>query len=420
MPRGDNMRKIKLLLFAFIVSIFTCINVYAQLHVLAAVGSSIASSNYEHYSYSNTQIYRQGNEMFITSTVKNNKKKNSSICIEVLLFDENKNNIGVFNYNSAKDYETQFADYKIPSGGTVTFNHKIIDKYLANKEKNTLDDIAYFSIINENEYCKIGGYDNYYKKSYDSIVSDIGVVHSGTKFDIIVSKINRYIPIDGLNVGVGIGAVIVIVALIIFLAIWIAFGAFLNKLHNAMYGKTTPLAYVPIANSYLCVKMAFGKIIALSYLGVSLLAGLLTFLGLGFLVTITSLAEIAAFILDIIKLATGKYDLAYLDHIKTNVVDNYNTNDNNNQSFMNNNMSTDVNNNQAFNNQNQPNEYGYSQEDKVKESLMGVSTDKALDEDNSNNNFEDKMNVNLGSSNTNNEQNNNNDSGESDLSKFFR
>ena len=87
---------------------------------------------------------------------------------------------------------------------------------------------------------------------------------------------------------------------------------------------------------------------------------------------------------------------------------------------MNNNMNTDVNNNQSFNNQNQPNEYGYNQEDNVKESLMGVSTDKALDEDNSNNNFEDNMNVNLGSSNTNNEQNNNNDSGESDLSKFFR
>ena len=32
MPRGDNMRKIELLLFAFIVSIITCINVYAQEH----------------------------------------------------------------------------------------------------------------------------------------------------------------------------------------------------------------------------------------------------------------------------------------------------------------------------------------------------------------------------------------------------
>ena len=111
MPRGDNMRKIKLLLFAFIVSIITCINVNAQVPVLAAVGSTIVSSNYEHYSYSNTQIYRQGNELFINSTVKNNKKKNSSICIEVLLFDENKNNINKIKHKiSFEEAKTVFYD----------------------------------------------------------------------------------------------------------------------------------------------------------------------------------------------------------------------------------------------------------------------------------------------------------------------
>ena len=75
--------------------------------------------------------------------------------------------------------------------------------------------------------------------------------------------------------------------------------------------------------------------------------------------------------------------------------------------------SNSMNNNQSFNNQNQANEYGYSQDDNVKESLMGVSTGKALDEDNN-------IDVNTGSSNTNNNQTNNDDSEESDLSRFFR
>ena len=72
-------------------------------------------------------------------------------------------------------------------------------------------------------------------------------------------------------------------------------GKFLNKLHNAMYKTTTALAYVPIANNYLCVKMAFGKIIGLSYLGVVLLGSLIGLIGFGFISIIANLALIVAF-----------------------------------------------------------------------------------------------------------------------------
>ena len=407
------MKKIRLFIFTFIIAFITCVNVYAADPVLVPVNSSGVNNMFEHYSYSSTQVTREGNDLYYSSTIKNNTKKASNICIEILLFNKDEKNIGVFNYNSSKDYESQFSSYEIPSGGTVAFRYKIIDKYLANKDKDTLNDIAYFSVLSDNEYCKIGGYDNYYGKSFKSIVSNIGVVHSGTKFDALISKINKYIPIDGLNVGFGVGTIIIIVSIIIGLAIWIAFGAFLNKLHNAMYRKTTVLAYVPVANSFLCVKMAFGKIVAFSYLGVCLLGGLLTLVGFGFIIILAELVMFGAFILDIVKLITGNYDLCNLDNIKNNVVvDNFNNNGNNNN-FINNNTINMNNNNQSFNNQNQTNEYGYSQDDNVKESLMGVSTDKALDEDNN-------MDVNTGSSNTNNNQTNNDDSEESDLSRFFR
>ena len=415
------MKKLKLLLFTFIVAFVSCINVNAAEPFLVPVSSSFtanqgAINTFEHYTYDSNQIYKQGNELFFYSNIKNNTEKPRAICLEALLFDENKKNIGVFNYNSLKDYETQYASKKLQSGESISFNYKIINKYLADQKKNTLEDVAFYAFINDNQYCKVGGYNKYSGQSFDEIVSGIGTVKSGTKFDALVSQINKYIPIDGINVGLGVGAVIAIVVFIIVLALWIAFGSFLNKLHNAMYNKTTALAYVPIANSYLCVKMAFGKIIGLSYLGVSLLGGLLSIVGFGFVVAIANLALIEAFVLDIVKLVTGKYDLCYLDNANNNViVDNFNKNNNNNNNFINNDNNNVVTEFENPNDQKQANEYGYSQDNNVKESLMGVSTDKSLDEDNSSSND----NVNVGGNNTNNNQNNDN-SEESDLSRFFR
>jgi len=418
------MKQLKLFIFTIVVAFVCSINVNAAEPFLVPVSSSLtpqqgAINTFEHYTYDVNQIYRQGEDLYFYSNVKNNTEKPRAICVEALLFDKDEKNIGVFNYSSLKDYETQFASKKLNSGEIVSFNYKIINKYLADSEKTTLSDVASYAIISDNEYCKIGGYDKYEGKTFNEIVGDIGTVKSGTKFDALISQINKYVPIDGLNVGLGVGVIVAIVVFIIVIAIWIAYGSFLNKLHNAMYNKTTALAYVPIANSYLTVKMAFGKIVGLSYLGVSLLGGLLTLVGFGFIVAIANLALIVAFVLDIVKLVTGKYDLCYLDNANNNViVNNYNQNNNVNNNI-NNNFNNTVSEFDNQNNQidrNQTNEYGYSQDNNVKESLLGVSTDKALDEDNTNNND----NVNIGGNNTNNNQNNNDDSEQSDLSRFFR
>ena len=394
------MKNIKLLLFSFLILIGSIVSVNAQDVSLVQTSSSLntlsgTTNIFEHYSYNNTQIYRTGEELYFYSNVINNAKKTRPICLEVLLFDKDEKNIGIFNYSSEKDYETQYASKRLQSGESISFNYKIIDKYLADKENNKLSDVYYFSIINENEYCKVGGYSNYSGQKFNEIISSKNEVTEGTKFDSIVSFINKYIPIHKVNVGFGISIVIVIVVLIAFIAIWVLYGKFLNKLHNAMYKTTTALAYVPIANNYLCVKMAFGKIIGLSYLGVVLLGSLIGLIGFGFISIIANLALIVAFVLDIVKLVTSKYDLCYLDTSKNNVIVNNFDNVNNNV-------------------QNQTNEYGYSQDSNVKESLIGVSSSNTLDDDISNVNDNNNNIIN------NNVNNNDDNSGESDLSKFFR
>lgn len=399
----------------FIISLLflTTLNVYADdtaftVPVGGAFNSGQGAINtFETYTYDMHQMYLQGGDLYFYSNIKNNTSSAKYIAVEVLLFDKNDRNIGIFNYCSDNDYETQFSDAKINPNQTVQFTYKLYPKYLADQEKNSLGDIASYSIAFDNKYCKIGGYDKYKGKTLDEIVKDNNVAPNGSKFDMIISNINKYIPLDGINIGMGIGIIIIIAIFIVFLAIWVAYGAFLNNLHEKMYNKKTVLAYIPITNNYLCAKMAFGKIIAFSYLGVAFFGGMLTVLGISFITFLANLVLLVAFVLDIVKLITGKYDLLYLDTSKNNViVDNTNNNQNNN--FV----------------QNQTNEYGYSQDNNIRESMMGVNINKTIEEEDNNRNVD--VNVGTGGFNSNtepdnsNNNNNNDDSGDSDLSRFFR
>ena len=395
------MKKVKLLVFSILIVIVTILSVNAADLILVPVNESYNSNqgsvnSFEHYTYDLTQLYKQDNNLFFYTNVKNNTRKVQPICLEVLLFDKNENNIGIFNYSSLKDYESVYASKKLEAGEKISFNYMIIDKYLADKEENRISDIAYYSIISDNEYCKVGGYDKYKGQSFKSIVDSQGKVTTGTKFDSIVIFINRYIPIDGINVGFGVGVIVFIVVIVIFLAIWITFGAFLNKLHRAMFHKTTALAYIPIANSFLCVRMAFGKIIGLIYLGVTIFGSVVGMLGLTFISIIANLIFIVAFVIDIIKLITGKYDLCYLDKSNTSFI-------------------YDVSNNNL---QNQTNEYGYSQDNNVKESLIGIDNSNTLDDDTSNVSL--GVNTDNMSSDSTIDNQSNDNSDESDLSRFFR
>ncbi len=54
-----------------------------------------------------------------------------------------------------------------------------------------------------------------------------------------------------------------IVFSIIAIAIYIAVGIFLNKFNKLVYGKGTPMAFIPIVNIYLLGKLTFNKKVGL-------------------------------------------------------------------------------------------------------------------------------------------------------------
>ena len=51
------------------------------------------------------------------------------------------------------------------------------------------------------------------------------------------------------------------IGMIIVAAIYVIVGIFLNKLNKLIYGKGTPMAFIPIANIYLLGKLAINKIV---------------------------------------------------------------------------------------------------------------------------------------------------------------
>ena len=120
---------------------------------------------------------------------------------------------------------------------------------------------------------------------------------------------------------------LIFTALLVLIVSYVVTGIILNELNKRMNATSTPIAYIPIGNNYLAVSLAFGSIIGKIYLLVLIASFVLFFLGFRFIYYILSFVSSAAFILDIIKLITKKYDLLMFepvtrDYVTTNVVRN--------------------------------------------------------------------------------------------------
>lgn len=67
-----------------------------------------------------------------------------------------------------------------------------------------------------------------------------------------------------------------LVFLVIAIAIYIAVGIFLNKFNKLVYGKGTPMAFIPIVNTYLLGKLTIGKPVGLILVFATLITGTFT------------------------------------------------------------------------------------------------------------------------------------------------
>lgn len=370
-------RFLKVLLFTFVF--FYVANVNAQSYdvgTLIPVNNS-ATVETDTFTYNDINFNNYDNSGYRLISFQSITRKSSGnspipISINVLLFDSEEKNIGYVTYCSEKDYDGDYSGYTIKSSQSSPFTIKLVKKYFVNKDDTlksqyTFNDIAYYSVLDDNHFCKVGGYDKYKGLTLEQINSG-ELSNAKTKTVFNFSDI-----IPSISGGV---LVIVISLLIVFIALFI-FGSILNALYKRMYAEKTALAYIPITNSYVCVKLAFGKIVSLVYIILFFISIPLSFAGVGMI--FSSLLGVfcsIAFIVVIIKLITKKYDLFYFEpSVKSNVnqVSNYNS---------------DVSTNSAYLNRD--------------ESLLNNGNSMSLDSDSSSNSFN---NISAGSSSMNNEFN---------------
>ena len=318
---------------AVIVSFFT-INVNAEeLNTLYPV-DSVISIQTKNFSYSEMKFNsgvkdRNGYPVISFGSITNNSKstKPIPISIDILMFDSSQKNIGFITYCSEKDLDTDYSGAVIRQKESLPFNLSIVKKYFV-KEKS-YSDVAYFSVLDDNEYCKVGAYDKYEGLTYEEIKNGITKTEKS--------------PADNINdlmfsLGAGVGFIVVFIFILLF--VYIIYGVILNALYKRMYAEKTVLAYLPFTNIYITIKLAFGSMIAKIYMILYFLSFGLVFLHLEILTAILSLVSGVAFILVIIKLITGKYDLLYFEpsvnntnnNVGSNVYNNYSNNVNNNVS----------------------------------------------------------------------------------------
>lgn len=355
-------RFLKVLLFTFVF--FYVANVNAQSYdvgTLIPVNNS-ATVETDTFTYNDINFNNYDNSGYRLISFQSITRKSSGnspipISINVLLFDSEEKNIGYVTYCSEKDYDGDYSGYTIKSSQSSPFTIKLVKKYFVNKDDTlksqyTFNDIAYYSILDDNHFCKVGGYDKYKGLTLEQINSG-ELSNAKTKTVFNFSDI-----IPSISGGV---LVIVISLLIVFIALFI-FGSILNALYKRMYAEKTALAYIPITNSYVCVKLAFGKIISLIYIILFFISIPLSFAGFGMI--FSSLLGVfcsIAFIVVIIKLITKKYDLFYFEpSVKSNInqVSNYNSDVSTNSAYLNrdesllnngNSMSLDSDSNSNFN-----------------------------------------------------------------------
>ena len=257
--------------------------------------------NYKNISFSNSR--------FNFESITNNTGKKLPVSINVLLFDKDKENIGFVTYCSEKDLDSEYAQYNLKPKQSTSFYINISKKYFV--EGKSISDISYYSILDDNKYCHIGGYDKYKGKSYDQISKDLG---SSTSVDDSNTQTNKIIEyFQNSDIKGKIIPIIIIVLILIFR------GVITNILYKIMYADAPMLSYLPVGTDYVSIKLAFGDLVAKYFVISNIIVLALSFMEFfRAFAYIYAFIGIAGFIIVIIKLITKKYDMLMLtkDKIK--------------------------------------------------------------------------------------------------------
>lgn len=235
------------------------------------------------------------------SSITNNTVSKTAVSINILLFNEEQKNIGFVTYCSDKDYSSNYSGFKLSGNQSAPFSISVVSKYFVDGYYPS--DVRYISVYDENKYCHIGGYDNYKDLTIDQIVN--GAISKKDTFHFSLFEF-----FSGLG-DFGLFPVIVkIIGVLFFLYI---IGIALNMLHERMYVKRTVLAFIPLIDFFVSMKMAFGKIVSTIYLILSIIACILYYFNIPILLYVIVGLFIISLLINLFKFFSKKYDLFIIE-----------------------------------------------------------------------------------------------------------
>lgn len=251
--------------------------------------------DYIDFSYNST-VNEQGNGVLSFQKIRNNGISKTAVSMNILLFDKNKKNIGLISYCSDKDVGEK-SGFKISGGGEVDYSLLVNSNYIV--DGKSPEDVAFIAIYDDNRFCNVIDKDKYVSQSIEEIMGEEVVKPDKENF------LTSFLKNDKLII-----TIVIVISVIVFLAL---FGLILNVLYPKMYAHASYLVFLPLVNFFICVRMAFGLIVAFVYLGLLLVAGVLYFFHIPIVLYIMGGFTLLAFIIDIIKIFTKKYNLFYLE-----------------------------------------------------------------------------------------------------------
>ncbi len=150
-----------LILYIFCsVTMVSAIN-YDTYVLIPADTSATVRTDVFHY---NDFIYHstpneKGNCSVEFQSIQNVTNFKKPVSINLLLFDANRLNIGFLTYCTDKDVSSDYNGFKLAEGQSTPFTINVTARYFI--EGKPPSDVRYVAVMDENEYCQIGGYSKY-------------------------------------------------------------------------------------------------------------------------------------------------------------------------------------------------------------------------------------------------------------------
>lgn len=276
-----------------------------ELNELIPINES-ATVKTEKFDYIDFSLNSNRNNVIQFTSIHNNTLSKNPVSINILLFDQEEKNIGFVTYCSNKDYDSSYSGFQLGGGESSSFAITIASKYFGDSGK-TVEDIHYITVMDENKFCRIGGYSNYLGKTMKQILNP-EEEKSSFDFPFQLPKLPKSFSFLE-NSRLISYALVGFCALLFFIGLGILF----NSLHQKMYGKKTIFAYLPITDIYISIKTVFGKIVAIIFFICVVISGVLFYFNIRIALYIMGILWFISILLIIVKLITKNYDLFYFE-----------------------------------------------------------------------------------------------------------